>query len=103
VKRVKQKFKPKYALKCVFFGKTKNRLSQRQGRRPQDPRVDTSAYYYNFVEFISILAQNAFYYPQQRANLLLLLPHLFLTSNSVVFVDGGRKNALPRAQGTLHH
>jgi len=32
-----------------------------------DPRVVTAAYYYNFVEFISILAQNAFYHPQKGA------------------------------------
>jgi len=31
-----------------------------------------------------------------------VLLYLFLTSNSVVFVDGGRKNiSCPRAQGTL--
>jgi len=32
----------------------------------------------------------------------LLLPHLFFNSNSVSFVEGGRKNiSCPRAQGTL--
>jgi len=34
--------------------------------------------------------------------MLLLLSHLFFTSNSVVFVDEVRKNiSCPRAQGTL--
>jgi len=59
----------------------------------------------------TFLALNAFYYPQKNNNiitvnvLLLLLPqllHLFFISNSIVFVDGRRKNIFcPRAQYTL--
>jgi len=73
-------------------------------------RVVTSAFCYNFVQ--SFLALNAFY-PSYMVNItavnvllvFLLLTrflHLFFTSNSIVFVDRGRKNfPCPRAQGTV--
>jgi len=54
----------------------------------------------------SFLALSAFYYEQKEKNnystSAFAFLHLFFTSNSVVFVNGGRKNvSCPRAQGTL--
>jgi len=68
---------------------------------PPDPRVVTPAYYYNFVKFISNTKFGLL--PSKRTNFASSkFLQLFFISNSVVFVDKGRKNiSWPRAQGTL--
>jgi len=63
------------------------------------------AYYYNFIEFVFIA--NMRFNLQKwtkltHSSVLLLLLQHFFTSNSIVFVERGRKNiSCPRAQGTL--
>jgi len=101
--------------KNYFLKNSKNRLSVEPlfasggwGLRPR-PRIITPVYYYNFVEFIP--SDKSDFYPLQKkqnnyskcsAFASSILFHLFFTSNSVVFVDGGYKNtSCPRAQETL--
>jgi len=64
------------------------------GSAPRSPPLLLPTYCYNFVEFFQGL--NAFYSLSKEsiitANvLLLLLLHLFFTSNSAVFVDSGER------------
>jgi len=66
---------------------------------PSDPRVVTSAYYYNFIEFLSSAKcvlfrskKNKYNYSKYSAFASFALLHLFFNSNSVSFVGGGRKN-----------
>jgi len=81
---------------------------RRLGAPPSDPRVVTPAYYYNFVEFVSSVkcilfrSKKTSNYRKYSAFASSALLHLFFNSNSVIFVEGGRKNiSCPRAHGTL--
>jgi len=85
---------------CFLEKIVKNRLcvggSAPEPPLPPDPRIVILAYYYNFVKFIF----------STKCSLLSLSKEqflqLFFTSNSIVFVDRGRKNIFcPRAQDTL--
>jgi len=60
--RFKQKFRPKYALKCVIFEKNKTvKIISESKAPPPDPRIVTYAYYYDFVELVELfLWLNAF-------------------------------------------
>jgi len=108
----KQKFRTKYAEKCVFFGKRCKKSSQRlrpqtpvclrpMGDPPPDSHVVTPAYHYNFVKFISSTKVGLLPSKKNKFCIFQIL-QLFFTSNSVVFVDRWRKNiSCSRAQGTL--
>jgi len=74
---------------------------------PPDPRFITTTYCNNYIKFglriINIILKKS---KITTENVLIfassVLLHLIFTSNSVVFVDGRRKNiSCPRAQGTL--
>jgi len=88
--RFKQKFRPRTH---VGFRRLEDPLP--------DPCVVTPAYYYNFVKFISsakcgLLLRKRTNFASSKFWLL------YFTSNSVVFVDRGRKNiSCPRAQDSL--
>jgi len=81
----------------IFWKNCKNRLSD-GGSPPSNPSVMTLTYYYNLVVFISS-ELNAFYYQKKEQNNCRkfsafaspALFHLFFTSNSVGFVDGGAR------------
>jgi len=99
LKRVLSRNLDQRMLKVRIFleKKTKNRLSVggpaseppfSSGGSSPDPRVVSPAYHYNFVQFVSS-AKCVF---SAFASSALL--HLFFTSNSGAFVDGGRKNIL---------
>jgi len=85
----------------IFWKKDAKKSSQRRVLCPPDPRVVTSAYYYNFVKFISSAKWGILLSKQNKFCIFQIL-QLFFTPNSVTFVDKRRKNiSCPRAQGTL--
>jgi len=112
---------------AYFLGKScKNRLSA--GAPPQSPAClrrlgalpVTSSYYYNFVEFVSsdkrilfrssdkcvLSVSDSQKEPSNGSKCCAFasstLLHLYFNSNSVSFVEGGRKNiSCPRVQDTL--
>jgi len=78
-----------------IFGIKMQKLPQRLGS-PPDPHVITPAYNCNSVGFINSAKCVLLPSKKNKVNILLLLllklSHLFFISNSVVFVDWGRKN-----------
>jgi len=87
-------------LKNAFFGeKTRKFFSASwAGVPPPDPRIVTSAYYYNFVEFVSStkcillrLKKETNNYSKYSAFAFFALLHLFFNSNSVSFIEGGAR------------
>jgi len=102
-------------LKNAYFYEKSVKIASTLGAPPPNPRlpprpqVVTPAYCYNFVEYFSSakcgllsLEKEKNNYSKCSAFAFFALLHLFFTSNSVVFVDGERKNvSCPRAQGTL--
>jgi len=86
-----------------------HRLSPAAGELRPRPQRFFSAYYYNVIEFdfsvkirFSSLKNGPNNYRICSTFASSAVLHLFFTSNSVDFVDGGRKNvSYPRAQGIL--
>jgi len=84
------------------------KIASASGAPPPDPRVVVSAYYYNFVEFMS--NAECVLLPSKKNKIttvnvrFLLLSHLsrIFHFKLCTFFDRGRKNiSCPRAQGTL--
>jgi len=77
-------------------------LLRRLGVGPPDPRVVTSSYYYKFVESVSSdkcifsAQKEPSNYSKCCAFTSFTLLHLYFNSNSVSFVEGGRKTFKPK-------
>jgi len=89
-------------LKNAYFFKKKKKkktvkIASASGASPPNPIVVTPAYYYKFIKLF--LSLNAGYYPTNKRKIVavnvlfasFILLHLFFTSNSIFYVDGGCK------------